>query len=64
LGKTPGKDERAGKSTLVVALGLDGARARARELAQAAHQRAVALGGARPAGLAVSLVDELLLRRS
>jgi farnesyl diphosphate synthase len=64
LGKTPGKDERAGKPTLVVALGLEGARKEARVLAQAARERALALGGTRPDDLAVALVDEFLLRRS
>jgi farnesyl diphosphate synthase len=64
LGKTPGKDERAHKSTLVAVLGLEGAQAEARALANAARERAFALGGARQADLAVALVDELLLRRS
>ncbi len=64
LGKTPGKDERAKKSTLVAVLGLEGAQAEARSLAQSARGRALALGGMRQADLAVALVDELLLRRS
>ncbi len=37
LGKTPGKDAAAEKATLVAALGLEGARAEARERAQEAH---------------------------
>jgi geranylgeranyl pyrophosphate synthase len=44
LGKTPGKDERAAKPTLVAALGLEGARVRARELAASARTAAHGLG--------------------
>ena len=43
LGKTAGKDEASGKATLVAAAGLEGARARAEELALQARQAAVAL---------------------
>jgi farnesyl diphosphate synthase len=66
LGKTPGKDERAQKSTLVAVLGLDGARAHAEELAARAHSAATALGTGRSgtAGLAAELVRHLLARRN
>ena len=63
LGKTPGKDARLHKATLVAALGLEGARVRAREHAQAARVAALELGGA-TAPLALVLVDEILDRRS
>jgi farnesyl diphosphate synthase len=63
LGKTPGKDERAGKATLVKALGLEGARGEAKRLSALARARALELGERRP-NLAIALVDELLLRRS
>ena len=63
LGKTPGKDQRAGKMTVVTVLGLEGARRHARELAEEARARAVGLGGGGES-LAVVLVEELLLRRS
>jgi geranylgeranyl pyrophosphate synthase len=61
LGKTPGKDQRAEKSTLVAALGLEGARARARELASAARIAAQDLGE-RPGGPLHALVDLVLDR--
>ena len=61
LGKTPGKDQRAAKPTLVAALGLEGARSRARELAGAARTAAQGLG-ARPGDLLVELVDLVLDR--
>jgi geranylgeranyl pyrophosphate synthase len=61
LGKTPGKDARAAKPTLVAALGLEGARARARELAGAARAAAQGLG-ARPGDLLHELVDLVLDR--
>lgn len=63
LGKTPGKDQAAGKATLVAALGLDGARLRARELAAEARQRAEALGAVK-GDLAYDLVAHLLARRA
>lgn len=63
LGKTPGKDQRAMKPTLVAALGLEGARSEARRLADAARAHATALG-ARPGDLAHALVEELLVRRA
>jgi geranylgeranyl pyrophosphate synthase len=63
LGKTPGKDARLHKATLVAALGLEGARERARSHAQAARVAAAELGGA-PTALALALVDEILDRRS
>jgi farnesyl diphosphate synthase len=63
LGKTPGKDERGAKPTLVSALGLDGARAEALQLAEQAHASAQALGFA-AASLPRAFVDFLLERRS
>ncbi len=63
LGKTPGKDEAAGKATLVAALGLDGARQRAKELAGEARRAAEGLGCVR-GDLAYDLVDRLLARRA
>jgi farnesyl diphosphate synthase len=66
LGKTPGKDARSAKPTLVAALGLDGARAEARRLAEVARAAAVALGPGRghADGLAAELVQHLLARRA
>ncbi len=61
LGKTPGKDQRAAKPTLVAALGLEGARVRARELAATARAAAYALGE-RPGGPLHELVDLVLDR--
>jgi len=43
LGKTPGKDAALERATLVRALGLAGAKTRARELAERAQERAAAL---------------------
>jgi len=63
LGKTPGKDEAAGKATLVAALGLDGARQRAKELAAEARRAAEGLGCVK-GDLAYDLVDRLLARRA
>jgi len=63
LGKTPGKDQRAEKPTLVAALGLDGARREAARLAEEARAAALALGGG-PTGLSCRLVEELLVRRA
>jgi len=61
LGKTPGKDARADKPTLVASLGLEGARARARQLADDARRAASALG-ARPGDRINALVDLVLDR--
>jgi geranylgeranyl pyrophosphate synthase len=63
LGKTPGKDEAAGKATLVAALGLEGARGRAKELARAARTAAEGLGAVK-GDLAYDLVSHLLHRRA
>ncbi len=63
LGKTPGKDERAGKATLVAALGLEGARKEARGLAAEARAAGERLG-AGPGDLVHDLVDHLLGRRA
>jgi len=46
LGKTPGKDAAAGKTTFVSLLGLDGARARAEEEAALAMDALAPFGGA------------------
>ncbi|MEZ5974808.1 MAG: exodeoxyribonuclease VII small subunit [Planctomycetota bacterium] len=59
LGKTPGKDEASGKATLVRALGLEGATARAREHAEAARA-ALAPLGLDPTSPCFTLVDWLL----
>lgn len=58
LGKTPGKDAAGNKPTYVSLLGLDGARAFARELGEAAHQSLAPLGegGTRLAQLADFIV--------
>lgn len=58
LGKTPGKDAASNKPTYVSMLGLDEARAFARELGEAAHQAIAPLGegGARLAELADFIV--------
>ncbi|MBK7641972.1 MAG: polyprenyl synthetase family protein [Planctomycetes bacterium] len=61
LGKTPGKDQRASKPTLVAALGLAGARAAASELAQAARAAAGELGVR--AGEPLDALVELVLDR-
>ena len=62
LGKTPGKDQKLGKATLVAALGLDGARGRARDHAERARVAALELGG-ESAGLGLALIEHLLDRR-
>jgi farnesyl diphosphate synthase len=61
LGKTPGKDARGRKSTLVAALGLEGARIEAERLADLARAAAVALP-ARPGDLTFELVERILHR--
>jgi len=63
LGKTPGKDARHGRSTLVSALGLDGARREAERLAAECRERARELGLAE-GGVACRLPGWLLLRRN
>jgi geranylgeranyl pyrophosphate synthase len=63
LGKTPGKDAVLARPTLVRALGLAGAEARARALADAARERAHALGPG-PARALGELVDYVLARRA
>ena len=62
LGKTPGKDERAQKATLVAVLGLQGARREAQRLAAEARQAAIQ-AGCTGGGLALELVDRVLERR-
>jgi farnesyl diphosphate synthase len=61
LGKTPGKDARERKPTLVAALGLDGARTEAGRLADLAREAARALP-AREGDLAFGLVERVLRR--
>jgi geranylgeranyl pyrophosphate synthase len=62
LGKTPGKDAKLQRATLVAVLGVDGARRRAREHAERARVAAVELGGElQPT--AIALIDHLLDRR-
>jgi farnesyl diphosphate synthase len=61
LGKTPGKDVKALKPTIVAALGLQGARAAASKLAEEARTAALALG-ARAGDVAHELPAELLER--
>lgn len=61
LGKTPGKDEAAGKATLVAELGLDGAREEAMQRALEARTAAKEAGFASD-GYALALVDWLLAR--
>ncbi|HEX6885379.1 MAG TPA: farnesyl diphosphate synthase [Planctomycetota bacterium] len=63
LGKTPGKDLALARPTLVRALGLEGARRRAAELAAAARARAQALGAGAGAPLA-ELVELVHSRRA
>lgn len=63
LGKTPGKDAKLRRATLVAALGVEGARAAARAHAERARVAAVRLGGPREA-LALEWIDFLLDRKS
>jgi farnesyl diphosphate synthase len=56
LGKTPGKDERLERATLVAVLGVGGARGRTAELARDAEAALAALGWSRT-GLAGELVS-------
>jgi geranylgeranyl pyrophosphate synthase len=62
LGKTPGKDARGRKPTLVAALGLEAARAAAETLAVRCREKAAQLP-AREGDLAFEIVDHVLLRR-
>jgi len=61
LGKTPGKDERHDRATLVALLGLEGARAEAARLAGLARERAAQLGFG-PEDPGFELVGHLLER--
>ncbi len=61
LGKTPGKDAREDKATLVAALGLEGARKEAARLADLAREAATALP-ARPGDLVFEMVERVLHR--
>lgn len=63
LGKTPGKDAREKKPTLVAALGIEGARREADRLAAEVRERAAALGS-REGDLAFDLALYLRERRS
>jgi farnesyl diphosphate synthase len=63
LGKTPGKDRREEKPTLVAAIGLDPARAEARRLADEARAAALDLP-AKEGDLAFRIVDRILTRTS
>jgi len=61
LGKTPGKDRRRGKMTYPAAAGMDGARRRARALADRARER---VAGLRGGDLLAALADRVVERRS
>ncbi|HKC24766.1 MAG TPA: farnesyl diphosphate synthase [Thermoanaerobaculia bacterium] len=61
LGKTPGKDKREGKPTLVAAIGIEGARAEARRLADCAREAALALP-CKEGDLAFRIVERILAR--
>jgi len=63
LGKTPGKDAVLERATLVRALGLDGARERAAELAERTRSRARELGFG-PGAPAFELAEHVLRRSS
>lgn len=60
LGKTPGSDERLDKSTYTSLLGLDGARAKAQETAEAA--KAALIGTKADTTVLTALVDYLISR--
>ncbi len=62
LGKTPGKDARHEKPTIVAVLGLDGAWAEAQRCAEESRRAATRLGLA-GSSLGFELIDWLLLRR-
>jgi geranylgeranyl diphosphate synthase type II len=61
LGKTPGKDARERKATLVAALGLEGARAEAGRLADLAREAARALPS-REGDLPFEMIERVLSR--
>ena len=61
LGKTPGKDAAAQKATLVAALGVEGARAAARDRAEEAR-RAVGEAAAPARNVALELIERVLAR--
>ncbi len=63
LGKTPGKDERLERATLVAALGFDGARSKALELARATRSAIDELHW-NPEGRAGALVDFVISREA
>ena len=63
LGKTPGKDAKDEKATLVDALGLAGARAEAARHAETARSEA-ARAGVRSGSLLLELVDHFLARQA
>jgi len=63
LGKTPGKDAVSERATLVSCIGLKEARRRAAGLAEKARRSARA-AGCEEGGLALALVDRMLLRES
>ena len=63
LGKTPGKDARLDRPTLVRALGLAGARKRAEERVEEVRERARALGCG-PGTALFELADFVLARRA
>jgi farnesyl diphosphate synthase len=63
LGKTPGKDARENKPTLVAALGIEGARTEADRLAGEVRERAAAMG-CREGDLVFDLAQYLRERRS
>jgi geranylgeranyl pyrophosphate synthase len=63
LGKTPGKDVAGGKGTVVAALGLDGARRAAQDLATSALEAGRAAGLDRE-GLVTGFVARMLARTS
>jgi geranylgeranyl pyrophosphate synthase len=63
LGKTPGKDARSGKATLVAALGLEGAQSEVRTRAAESEAAARALGLAE-GHLAYLWIERLATRRS
>ena len=62
LGKTPGKDARLERATLVASLGLEGARGRAGELAEEARDAARAMGCG-PGDPCLELAERVLDRR-
>jgi len=63
LGKTPGKDEKLDRGTLVAALGLEGAQREAHSLAEEARAAGSGLGWG-PETRPMGLVDALLKRKA